>query len=163
MANAAYIEFYDDQGAKIDGGVKISGREGTVEALSFNHEIRIPTDAQSGALTGTRKHEPLTFTKKFDKSSPYMYKAVCKGQTFKKVVIHWFEINDKGAETEYFQHELNDVKITSVKPIMFNVKDMEYERYPHLEEVSLRYAKIKWLYNDGGLEYTDSWTGDKAA
>ena len=56
MANAAYIEFYDDQGAKIDGGVKISGREGTVEALSFNHEIRIPTDAQSGALTGTRKH-----------------------------------------------------------------------------------------------------------
>jgi len=95
------IEFYDDQGAKIERGREnLRDVKVLLKRFPSNHEIRIPTDAQSGALTGTRKHEPMTFTKKFDKSSPYMYKAVCKGQTFKKVVIHWFEINDKGAETE---------------------------------------------------------------
>lgn len=157
MAIPAYMEVFDDQGTKIEGDVQISGREGTVEVLSFDHSVRIPTDPHSGALTGTRKHESLKILKKFDAASPYLYKACCTGQTLKKVVISWYEINDSGSEKEYFQHELEDVKVTAVSPIMHNVKDMDKERYPHLEEVCLRYAKIKWVYMEGGLEYSDSW------
>lgn len=162
MAIPAYVELYDDQGAKVEGSVKIAGRVGTVEALSFEHAVSIPTDPHSGQLTGTRKHDAMVFLKKVDKSSPYLYKACCKGQTFKKVIILWYDIDDKGSEQEYFRHELEDVKITSVEPEMHNVKDMDKERYPHLEKISFRYAKIKWLYKDGGLEYTDSWNDGKA-
>jgi type VI secretion system secreted protein Hcp len=161
MASAGYIELFDDTGAKVEGGCKIKDRVGMVEALSFDHGVTIPTDAQQGGVTGTRRHDPIVFLKKFDKASPYLYKACCRGQTFKKVVIHWYEINDSGSEQEYFRHELENVKITGVSPVMENVKNLETERYPHMEKVAMRYTKIKWLYNDGGLEYSDSWDDGK--
>jgi len=56
MAIPAYMWITDDQGNEISGSVNVAGREGSVEVLAFDHELRIPTDADSGELTGTRKH-----------------------------------------------------------------------------------------------------------
>ncbi|OOG23470.1 Hcp1 family type VI secretion system effector [Thioalkalivibrio denitrificans] len=157
MAIPAYLTIRDDQGATIEGPVQIAGRNGSVEVLQFDHQIRIPTDSDTGALTGTRKHEPLTFIKAFDKTSPYLYKACSNGQTLKEVIISWFRIDDSGTEREYFRHRLEDVKVTSVAPTMHNVKDLEKERYPHLEQVAMRYGRITWTYVDGNIEFQDSW------
>ena len=158
MAIPAYMWIKDDQGSAVDGTVNVAGRQGSVEILGFNHEIRIPTDSDTGALTGTRKHEPFVILKAYDSSTPYLYKAVSNGQTLKEVVLRWYRIDDTGTEKEYFTHKLEDVKITSVKPAMHNVKDIDKERYPHLEEVSMRYARITWTYTDGNIEFSDSWT-----
>lgn len=158
MAIPAYVYFKDDQGNEIKGSVSISGREGSSEVVEFDHELRIPVDADDGTITGTRKHEPFVFTKSFDASSSYLYKAVANGQTLKKVELVWFKIDDTGTEREYFRHTLEDVKLTSVKPKMHNVKDLDKERYPHLEQVSCRYGKITWKYADGNIEFSDSWT-----
>ncbi|ALC17974.1 type VI secretion system needle tube protein TssD [Desulfuromonas soudanensis] len=158
MAIPAYMWIEDDQGSKIEGPVSISDREGSIEVLGFDHELRIPTDSDSGALTGTRKHEPLVFLKAFDSATPYLYKACSNGQTLKKMEMRWYKIDDTGTEKEYFRHTLQGVKITSIKPKMHNVKDIDKERYPHLEEVSVRYAKVTWTYVDGNIEFSDAWT-----
>lgn len=158
MAIPAYMWIKDDQGSNIEGPVKIGGREGSMEVLGFEHEVRIPTDADSGALTGIRKHEPMVVTKSFDSASPYLYKACSNGQTLKELVLRWYKIDDTGTEKEYFSHKLENVKITSIKPVMHNVKDLDKERYPHLETVSMRYSKITWGYADGNIEFSDSWT-----
>lgn len=157
MAIPAYMWIKDDQGSPIDGAVTVAGRQGSVEVFHFDHEIRIPTDSDTGALTGTRKHEPFKVTKSFDSSSPYLYKACSNGQTLKELELRWYRIDDTGTEREYFRHRLEDVKITSVSPVMHNVKDIDKERYPHLEEVSMRYGRITWTYVDGNIEFTDSW------
>jgi type VI secretion system secreted protein Hcp len=151
----------DETGADIKGSVDIKDREGSVEVLEFNHEVRIPTDPDTGRLTGTRKHESLIFVKAFDASSPYLYKAVCEGQTFATVEIKGFQIDETGSEKEYFNHKLEGVKVCSVKPIMYNVKDPSKERYVHLEEVSIRYRKITWTYLDGNLQASDAWAETK--
>lgn len=158
MAIPAYMWLKDDQGSAVDGPVTITGREGSVEVLGFDHELRIPTDSDTGSLTGTRKHEPFKFMKAFDGSSPYLYKACSNGQTLNELVMRWYKIDDTGTEREYFRHKLEGVKITSIKPTMHNVKDLDKERYPHLEEVSVRYSKISWTYVDGNIEFSDSWT-----
>ncbi|MFA5700671.1 MAG: Hcp family type VI secretion system effector [Desulfuromonas sp.] len=158
MAIPGYMWITDDQAAKIEGPVSIAGREGSIEILGFDHELRIPTDNDTGALTGTRKHEPFSFLKAFDSATPYLYKACSNGQTLKKVELRWYRIDDTGTEQEYFRHTLEGVKITSVKPTMHNVKDIDKERYPHLEEIAARYAKITWTYLDGNIEFSDSWT-----
>ena len=158
MAIPAYMWIKDDQGSEIEGSVSIADREGSIEVLHFDHELRIPTDGDTGSLTGTRKHEPFVFTKGFDSASPYLYKACSNGQTLKELVLRWSRIDDTGTEKEYFRHTLKDVKITSVKPVMHNVKDIDKESYPHLEEVSARYAAITWTYVDGNIEFSDSWT-----
>jgi type VI secretion system secreted protein Hcp len=157
MPIPAYMWLKDETGADIKGSVDVSGREGSVEVLEFRHEVRIPTDPDTGRLTGTRKHESLTIVKAFDAASPYLYKAVCEGQTFKTVELKWYQIDETGTETEYFNHKLEGVKICSVKPVMYNVKDPAKERLVHLEEVSMRYKKIVWTYLEGNLQASDSW------
>lgn len=158
MAIPAYMWIKDDQGNSVDGSVNIAAREGSIEVLGFDHELRIPTDNDTGALTGTRKHEPFVFLKAFDAATPYLYKACSNGQTLKELTLRWYRIDDTGTEKEYFRHTLHDVKVTSVKPVMHNVKDIDKERYPHLEEVALRYARITWTYVDGNIEFADSWS-----
>ena len=157
MPIPAYMWIKDENGSEIKGSVDVAGREGSIEVIEFNHEVRIPTDPDTGKLTGTRKHESLTVVKSFDAASPYLYKAVCEGQTFKEVELKWYRIDDTGSETEYFNHKLEGVKVCSVKPVMNNVKLAEYERLVHMEQIQLRYQKITWTYVDGNLEASDSW------
>lgn len=54
MAIPAYLWLKDDGGAAIGGSVDVQHREGSIEVLSFMHGVRIPTDAHTGKLTGTR-------------------------------------------------------------------------------------------------------------
>jgi type VI secretion system secreted protein Hcp len=147
----------DNSGNPVEGSVDITGREKSVEIFEFEHEVRIPTDPDTGKLTGTRKHEAIRILKAIDASSPYLYKAACEGQTFNEVIIRWYQIDDAGAEAEYFTHQLEGVKVCSVRPIMHNVKDSSKERFQHLEEVQLRYQKITWTYANGNLQASDSW------
>jgi len=142
---------------KIEGGCTVGGREKSIEVLEFNHEVRIPTDPDNGQLTGTRKHEAFRIVKAFDKSSPLLYKAVCEGLTYDTVKLDWYKIDDEGVEVLYFTHLLEQVKVCSVRPVMYNVKAKEFERFVHMEEVSLRYGKITWEYPDGGFQHSDSW------
>ncbi|MFV2059344.1 MAG: type VI secretion system tube protein TssD [Gammaproteobacteria bacterium] len=142
----------------IEGGVQIAGREGTIEVIGFDHELRIPTDSMQGAITATRKHEPLVVTKGFDKASPYLYEACANGTTLPTIEILWYEINTSGEEVAYFSHIIEGVKITNVTPKMHNCKDIDFERFPHLESVAFKYDTIHWTYLDGNLKVSDSWT-----
>lgn len=157
MAVPAYMWIKDDGGADIKGSARIQGREGSVEVVEFSHAVEIPTDGNTGKLTGTRIHKPLIITKEFDASSPYLFKAVTSGQTLKSVELKWYQIDDSGTEKEYYNMKLDGVKVVGVSPVMHNIKDPAREKYNHLENVSLRYEKITWTYKDGNIIHSDSW------
>ncbi|WP_131817610.1 Hcp family type VI secretion system effector, partial [Photorhabdus australis] len=76
MAIPAYLWLKDDGGADIKGSVDVQNREGSIEIVALEHALHIPTDNNTGKLTGTRVHAPLVFTKEVDSSTPYLYKAV---------------------------------------------------------------------------------------
>ncbi|WP_025601485.1 Hcp family type VI secretion system effector [Burkholderia sp. WSM2230] len=157
MAIPAYMWIKDDGGADIKGSVTVQGREGSVEVVALQHGVSIPTDSNTGKLTGTRVHLPITFTKETDASSPYLYKAVTSGQTLKSVEIKWYKIDDAGKEKEYFNTKLDNVKVVAVNPKMHDIKNPEFEKHNHLEDVQLRYEKITWSYKDGNIIHTDTW------
>lgn len=157
MAIPAYLWLTDDQGTEITGSVKITGREGSIELLEYSHMIYIPTDSDTGELTGTRKHGAINIVKAFDASSPYLFKACCNGQKLKQAVIRWYNVNDSGQEVEYYQHILEGVKINSYSPMMANTKDPSMEKIPHVEHVAMRYEKITHTFLDGNVSYSDSW------
>lgn len=158
MAIPAYMWLKDEQGNDIQGSVNVTGREGSIEVLEFNHSIYIPTDNDTGELTGTRKHGGISIAKAFDASSPYLFKACCNGQKLKEAVIRWYKIDDSGQEVEYYEHTLEGVKISSFSPQMGNVKKPELEKFPHTESVILRYEKVTHTYMDGNVSHSDSWT-----
>ncbi|MFZ5960075.1 Hcp family type VI secretion system effector [Pseudomonas knackmussii] len=157
MAIPAHLWLKDDGGADIKGSVNVMGREGSIEVLGFGHGLFLPVDSASGKITGTRQHAPLVFEKEFDYSSPYLYKAVAKGQTLKSAEFKWYKINDAGQEEEYFNMLLEDVKVVSICPVMHDCKNPAMEKHNHLESVSLRYAKITWKHCDGNIIFTDAW------
>ncbi|HEY2452417.1 MAG TPA: type VI secretion system effector Hcp, partial [Scandinavium sp.] len=106
MAIPVYLWLKDDGGADIKGSVDVQDREGSIEVVAQEHKLYIPTDNNTGKLTGTRIHTPFEFTKEIDSSSPYLYKAVTSGQTLKSAEFKWYKINDAGQEVEYFNTKL---------------------------------------------------------
>ncbi|MEJ2042647.1 MAG: Hcp family type VI secretion system effector [Reinekea sp.] len=158
MAIPAYLWLLDEQGTEISGSVNVAGREGSIEILEFDHNIYIPTDNDSGELTGTRKHGAVRIVKAFDSASPYLFKACCNGQKLSSAKIVWYKIDETGQEVPYYEHILEGVKINSYSPQMANVKDPSLERIPHVENVALRYEKITHIFLDGNISASDSWT-----
>ncbi len=76
MAIPAYLWLKDDGGTDIKGSVDVQNREGSIEIVALEHALHIPTDNNTGELTGTRVHSLLVFTKEANSSSPYLYKIV---------------------------------------------------------------------------------------
>lgn len=155
MAIPAYLWLKDDGGALIKGSVDVKDRENSIEISSFSHNLYIPTDDNTGKLTGTRVHGALIFEKEFDSSSPYLMKAVATGQSLQSAEFKWYKINDAGQEVEYYNMLLERVKIVSVTPMMHDCKTVIH--VGHLEQVQVRYDKITWRYLDGNIQYSDAW------
>jgi type VI secretion system secreted protein Hcp len=44
---------------------------------------------------------------------------------------------------------------------MPETKNPQKEQFGHHERISILYSKITWLYPDGNIEYTDSWTAER--
>ena len=157
MAIPIYLWLKDDGGADIKGSVDVKDREGSIEVTGFTHNLRLPTDAFTGKVTGPRQHAPVLFQKEIDSSSPYLMKAVATGQTLQSAEFKFYAINYAGQEAEYYNITLYNVKVVSVSPLMHDIKDPSKEKHNHLELVELRYDKITWKYCDGNLQFADSW------
>lgn len=156
MAIPAYLWLKDDGGANIKGSVDVVNREGSIEILSFGHGLYLPTDNMTGKITGTRIHSPLNFEKEFDSSSPYLYKAVAKGQTLKSAEFKWYHINNAGQEVEYFNMLLENVKVVSICPLMHDIKIPRLKNIT-ISKVSHFATKDYWKHCDGNILFSDEW------
>jgi len=152
MSNPAYLWLSDENGSPIAGGSMVTGRIGAIELKNLTHNLNIPVDSY-GRLTGTRIHAPIVFQKEFDKTTPLLYRAISLNSTLKSAVIKMYMTNEAGAEVEYFNILLDEVKITSITPDLYPGLDSG----THLETVQMRYKKITWKHCDGNIMYTDQW------
>lgn len=157
MPIPAYMWLKDDGGSDIRGSVTVQGREGSIEVIGFSHGLNLPVDGSAGKITGTRSHSAMCIEKEFDATSPYLYKAVAKGQTLKSAELKWYRINDAGQEKPYFIMLLEGVKVTGINPGMPNMKLDSMSQINHLESVLLMYERITWHYLDGNIKFTDVW------
>ena len=153
MSNPAYLWLVDENGSPISGGSLVSGRVGAIELKSVNHHMSIPTDTNTGRLTGTRIHSPISMQKEFDRTTPVLYRALSEGVTLKSATIKMYRVLDSGIETEYFNIILDNVKITAITPSLHP----SGQTGTHIENIQLRYETITWKYCDGNIIYKDSW------
>jgi type VI secretion system Hcp family effector len=156
MAVPAYLWLYDASGALIIGDCNVLDRVGAIELQSFNHGVHVPFDGHSGSLAGTRVHDLLSFTKEFDKATPYLYRATAQCEKLQKAIIKWYRINDAGIEEEFMHMILEKVRVIGVTPVMHNFKSANQPSNP-TESISLGYQRITWKYLDGNIQYTDEW------
>jgi len=157
MPIPAYMWLKDDGGADIKGSSSVQGRQGSIEVISFGHGVNLPVDAANGKITGARVHSAVAFEKEFDAATPYLYKAVAKGQTLQSAEIKWYRIDDAGKEEVYFVMLLEGVKVCGINPGMANAKLAQASALNHVESVSMMYDRITWHYLYGNIKFSDSW------
>jgi len=153
MSIPAHIWFIDENNSPILGECLIPTRLGSTELKSLNHSVWIPTSPNTGKLTATRLHLPITFEKEIDRITPYLFRAVCTGRKFKSALIKMYKIDDAGIEREYFNVILENVIITRISPVLHPLGIAS----THMEEVELRYESIEWKYCDGNITFKDTW------
>src|SRR5262249_48136269 len=132
MPLPAYLKLEGEKQGKIEGSCNLKGREGSIQVQAFFHEVRIPTDQQTGNATGNRVHEPMTITKVFDKSSPKLYQALTSGEQLKNVEIEWYRISPSGQEEHYFTTKLEGATVVSVHSTMPLVVDQKSQNLNHM-------------------------------
>ncbi|VED54431.1 hemolysin-coregulated protein [Raoultella terrigena] len=131
----------------------VLGREGSIEVKSLSHHLTIPTDRNTGKLTGTRIHTPILIQKEFDRTTPLLARAICRGVTLKSAEIKMYSTNEAGFEVEYFNMLLENVKVTGFTPGLHP----GVASGTHLENIEMRYETIQWKYTDGNIIFKDGW------
>ncbi|VTM23838.1 Secreted protein hcp [Raoultella terrigena] len=131
----------------------VLGREGSIEVKSLSHHLTIPTDRNTGKLTGTRIHTPILIQKEFDRTTPLLARAICRGVTLKSAEIKMYRTNEAGFEVEYFNMLLENVKVTGFTPGLHP----GVASGTHLENIEMRYETIQWKYTDGNILFKDGW------
>ena len=98
MSNPAYLWLTDENDSPIIGSCLMPTRTGSIELRAVNHHVWLPTDNNTGKLTGTRLHTPVKIQKEFDRTTPLLFRALCEGRTLKSATLKMYRINEAGLE-----------------------------------------------------------------
>ena len=159
MAEACYMSL-KAKGVDIKGESTVTslGRENTIECMKFEHLVHTSHEKSTGMGTGRRTHTPVVISKRIDKSTPLLYKALVNNEPV-DAVIKFFRPNPTGDGTteQFYTIELQKGRILQVKTLLPNVFDPNTANQPIWEEVSIVYQTITWTYTNGGITHMDQW------
>jgi type VI secretion system secreted protein Hcp len=157
MALPAHLWLEGEKQGKIEGSCDQRGREGAILVQSLEHDISIPHDIQTGLAKGLRVHGKLTIRKEFDKSSPKLYQALCKGEHLRSVKLLFSRIAKTGTEEHYYTIKLEDAIVAGIKSHFPDQQDKQNGTFGHMEDVSFTYRRIIWTWEPDGIESDDDW------
>lgn len=134
------------------------GRENSIECLSFRDTVRTAREKGSGLATGRRTFEPIVFTKRIDKSSPLLARALCNNEVIQGA-FKFFRPNPAGDGTteHFFTVEFAEGRVASISRQSPDVIDPAAAMSPPTEEVGFVFHNITWTYEPSGASHHDNW------
>lgn len=133
-------------------------RAGTIECSGFTYGVDCIPDEAFGSMKGKRQHRPVTITKRIDKTTPLLLKALCNNESVTKAVFRFFRpcTNRKAKEEHFYTIILKKAFISSIQQVSRDtILDGTSER-PIMEEVSFVFREITWAYEDGTVTCEDT-------
>ena len=143
---------------EITGDVTRAGLEDYTEVNGYNHEVSSPFDPQTGLPTGKRQHRPFKIVKEISRSSVDFMDAWVKGKTLKQAELKLYRAGQTGVEVNYYTYRFVGLRVVSVRDWMPNNNDSTVANFPHMQEISFTYDTIEWVYVQGNIVVSDSWT-----
>ena len=143
---------------KGDSTITSMEREDTIECLSFADGVRTAREASTGMATGERSYEPIYITKRIDKSSPLLAKALCNNEVIEGL-FKFFRPNPIGDGTteQYYTIEIKEGRVSSVERTSPDVIDPASANAPATERVAFVFGYVRWTYEPDGIEHIDHW------
>ena len=135
-----------------DAFIKIDGIPGEctddkhkdwIEITSFSWDLSQPASATASSAGGSSAERvnisPLVFTHLFDKASPKLYEACCKGTHIKDAVVH---LNRAGGDKMLY----GEITLTGVLVSGASASGSQGSDFPS-ETVTLSAGSYVWKYN----------------
>lgn len=148
-------------GEDIQGDSTITSleRENTIECLSYRDSVRTAREASSGVASGERTYEPMVISKRIDKSSPLLAKALCNNEVIEGV-FKFYRPNPAGDGTteQYYTIAIEEARISHIIRQSPDSIDPASANAPATEEVGFVFGKIRWTYEPDGIEHIDHWS-----
>ena len=140
----------------VEGSATRKGYENTIFLDSFSwgaHSPINPVGAGQGGTAGRVEIQPLTVTKKTDKSSPKLFQACCSGKHFPKAVL---SILKAGGESpvDYLKFELEGVVVADMQQ---GGASNGMDDTP-MDTITLGFSKINVLFTDQKADGTKGGT-----
>ncbi len=178
MARPGFVQISSQVQGQLSGPETIMKRDSLSHVLAFEHNVHMPlsgglsanTDmgfnasVQSPAVFGGQPvHQPISFVKPIDDTTPQLYQALCERELLDKVTFFWTQFSKKGEVELVFEVELLNARLISVQPSMPDLSQPEHDALPYREQVALIYETISWRYGPTAeVEYkTQSDAGKK--
>lgn len=144
---------------KGDSSITSMEREGSIECLSFEDSVRTAREASTGLASGERTYGPITITKRIDKSSPLLAKALCQNEEIEGL-FKFYRPNPAGDGTteQFYTIEIKKARVASVKRESPDVIDPASASAPATEEIGFVFGHVRWTYEPDGIEHIDDWS-----
>ncbi len=139
------------------GNVYVEGHEDEILVQEVIHNVKVPTDPQSGQPAGQRVHAPFTFTCSLNKSVPMIYNALASGELLPTVVVRWYRTSSDGKQEHFFTTTLTDAIVVTANLELPHAQNSANSDYTQLLKVSLAYRKIDWEHTAAGTSGSDDW------
>jgi type VI secretion system Hcp family effector len=124
---------------------------GGISIQAVQHSISAPFDSATGQLIGKRRHSPLYFVKKPDKSSPKLLMALALNENL-TVDVKFFRTVSTGAVVHYHTFKLINAKVIEV-----STAGSTDATGGVVENVGFTYQKIEVTDHVNKITVVDDW------
>jgi type VI secretion system Hcp family effector len=153
MAEVAYMKIKSDKSGEIKGGCQEKDTKGMIEVQAYEHTITVPTHRQTGAATGETTHGPIVIVKPMDRATPLLQLALSEHHKLDGE-IHFYRTRD-GKREHWFTVTFTDARLVTMKD--YKELALAGGDKPDLEQLELRYRKIKWSHVIQNKESEADW------
>lgn len=146
MAQDVFLQIGDTTGGSQDPDY-----QGWIRVVEYRHQIEVPTTGQAatgrGATSARADHGSFQIVKEIDIASPSLALYACDGRQIEKAKI---EFCDSAKQRQKFMEiQFSNVVVVGFETWLDRQGDSDDEVVSY-ERVSLRYARIDWIYTPLG-------------
>jgi len=128
---------------------------GMTPVVKFAFDVRISTDASSGAVNGRRQYTPVRVTKLLDASSALYLLAATRNETLTNVTINFLATGTDGKAIIVRSLVLTNAQVVAVE----HYSEPDATGAPVvMEQISFNFQKYTWTENAAGLAAMDDMT-----
>ncbi len=136
-----------------------SSMQEKITIVGFGMGIVVPRDMSSGVATGARNHQPVVFTKFFDRSSPLLWQALAQNELLDEVVADFYRTDPGGMPKpeNFFKITWKHATLIegrSYVPLTINPQNNFFQ---NMEDWSFTYKEVKWEHVPESTSGEDRW------
>ncbi|MET0839771.1 MAG: type VI secretion system tube protein Hcp [Marmoricola sp.] len=142
MATEFYVTVEGSRQGRLQGESIREAHRDQLTGLSFRYAVTSPRDVASGAASGRRQHQPVSFVKEWGPASPQLFQALVTNEALTKVRFEFVRDSADGEEIVYQTLELSNASITAIEQYLNGEPDPPPDPRA-LEKISFTFQHIE--------------------